>query len=146
MRFVFAVVLFFITSVVHAQSDSMVVKESVARLEDALVAKNYGEVEALLHKDVNFGHSTGWVQGRRDVVNDCKSGKLVYQKIERNNLYVSAITKYWATIRYSGTAEGLTEGKAFKIALHVLQVWAKDKKGKWQLVARQATKLPEQPK
>lgn len=145
MRFVFAVVLFFMTAVVHAQSDSAKVKESVARLENALIAKDYREIEALLHKDVSFGHSTGWVQGRQDVINDCKSGKLTYQKIERNNLYVAAIKNDWATVRYSGRAEGLIEGKAFTFLLHVLQVWVKDKEGKWQLVARQATRLPQQP-
>jgi len=146
MRFVFAIALFFIAPVVHAQSDSAIVKENVARLENALIAKDYREIEALLYKDVNFGHSTGWIQSRQEVINDCKSGKLAYQKIERNNLYVAAIGKDWATVRYSGIAEGLNEGKEFKIALHVLQVWVKNNKGKWQLAARQATKLPEQPK
>jgi len=146
MRFVFAIALFFIAPVVHAQSDSAIVKENVARLENALIAKDYREIEALLYKDVNFGHSTGWIQSRQEVINDCKSGKLAYQKIERNNLYVAAIGKDWATVRYSGIAEGLNEGKEFKIALHVLQVWVKNNKGKWQLAARQATKLPVQPK
>jgi hypothetical protein len=146
MRFVFAIVSFFIASVAHAQSDSTLVKENVARLENALIAKNYPEIEALLYKEVNFGHSTGWIQSREEVMNDCKSGKLAYQKIERNNLYVAAMGKDWATVRYSGIAEGLNAGKEFKIALHVLQVWVKNNKGKWQLAARQATKLPEQPK
>lgn len=146
MRFVLAIVLFFIAPVTHAQSDSATVKENVARLENALIAKNYREIEDLLYKEVNFGHSTGWIQSRQDVVNDCKSGKLAYQKIERNNLYVAAMGKDWATVRYSGIAEGLNEGREFKIALHVLQVWVKNNKGKWQLAARQATKLPEQPK
>lgn len=146
MRSVFTITLFLITSVVHAQSDSTLVKENVARLENALIAKNYREIEALLYKEVNFGHSTGWIQSRQEVIDDCKSGKLAYQKIERNNLYVAAMGKDWATVRYSGIAEGLNGGKEFKIALHVLQVWVKNNKGKWQLAARQATKLPEQSK
>jgi hypothetical protein len=146
MRFVVTIGLFFIASVALAQSDSIAVKESVSRLENALIAKNYQDIEALLYKEVNYGHSTGWIQSRQEVINDCKSGKLAYQKIERNNLYVAAIGKDWATVRYSGIAEGLNEGREFKIALHVLQVWIKSSKGKWQLAARQATKLPEQPK
>lgn len=146
MRFVVTIGLFFIASVALAQSDSIAVKESVSRLENALIAKNYQDIEALLYKEVNYGHSTGWIQSRQEVINDCKSGKLAYQKIERNNLYVAAIGKDWATVRYSGIAEGLNEGREFKIALHVLQVWVKSSKGKWQLAARQATKLPEQPK
>ena len=90
MRFVVTIGLFFIASVALAQSDSIAVKESVSRLENALIAKNYQDIEALLYKEVNYGHSTGWIQSRQEVINDCKSGKLAYQKIERNNLYVAA--------------------------------------------------------
>jgi hypothetical protein len=61
-------------------------------------------------------------------------------------MYVAAISKDWATARYTGIIEAVGEGKDIKAALHVLQVWVKDKKGKWQLLARQATKLPEQVK
>lgn len=146
MRFAFAIISFFLTIAVHAQTDSVIVKESVARLENALITKNVQDIQDLLYNSVNFGHSTGWIQTRDEVINDCKSGKLVYQKIERSNFYVAAIGKDWATVRYSGMAEGLNGGKEFKVALHVLQVWIKNKKGNWQLVARQATKLPEQPK
>lgn len=146
MRFAFAILSFFITLVVSAQPDSIIVKESVVQLENALITKNLQDIEALLYSDVSFGHSNGWVQTKAEVIDDCKSGKLVYQKIGRNNMYVSGISKEWATIRYTGVAEGLNDGKEFKVALHVLQLWVKDRKGKWQLAARQATKLPEQPK
>jgi hypothetical protein len=127
MRFVFTVILFFATAIVYAQSDSVIIKESVARLENALIAKNISDIQQLLYNNVNFGHSTGWVQSRADVINDCKNEKLVYQKIERGNMYVSAIDKNWATVRYTGIAEGINNGQAFKIALHVLQVWVKNK-------------------
>ena len=146
MRFVFALLLFFIAITAHAQPDSVVVKETVVKLENSLITKNYQDIEALLYSEVSFGHSTGWVQNRVQVIDDCKSGKLVYSKIERNDFYVAGMGKDWATIRYTGVAEGLNTGKEFKIALHVLQLWVKNKNGKWQLAARQATKLPEQPK
>ncbi|MBX2922297.1 MAG: nuclear transport factor 2 family protein [Chitinophagaceae bacterium] len=146
MRIVFAIILFFVSPVVYAQADSMIVKESVVRLENALIAKHYQDIDALLYNDVNFGHSTGWVQTRQEIMDDCKSGKLAYGKIERNNFYVAGMGKDWATVRYTGIAEGLNAGKEFKITLHVLQLWVKNKHGKWQLAARQATRLPEQPK
>lgn len=146
MRFAFAIVLFFVSAFTYAQADTVIIKESVAKLENAFIEKNVADIDALLSSDVNFGHSTGWVQTRQEVIDDCKSGKLEYKRIERNNFYVAAIGKDWATVRYTGIAEGLNTGKEFKIALHVLQVWVKNKKGKWQLAARQATKLPEQPK
>lgn len=146
MRLAFAILLFFTTTIVHAQADSVIVKENVVRLENALIEKNIKEIDALLYSNVSFGHSTGWIQSRQEVIDDCKNEKLVYKEIERNNFFVAGIGKDWATIRYTGIAEGQNAGKDFKIALHVMQVWVKDKKGKWQLAARQATKLPEQPK
>lgn len=146
MRFAFIIILFFTTVFVHAQTDSVLIKERVAELENALITKNVQDIQKLLYDNVSFGHSNGWVQSRDEVINDCRSGKLVYQKIERSNFYVAATGKDWATVRYSGVAEGLNDGKEFKVALHVLQVWVKNKSGKWQLAARQATKLPEQPK
>ena len=146
MRFAFTLLLFFITAIAHAQSDSVIVKENLIRLENALIAKNYQDMQKLLHNNVSYGHSTGWIQTKQDVIADCKSGKLSYHKIERSNMYVAAISKDWATVRYTGIIEAVGEGKDIKAALHVLQVWVKDKKGKWQLLARQATKLPEQVK
>ena len=146
MRFALAIMLFFITAGICAQSDSVIVKENLIRLENALIAKNYEDMQGLLHHDVSYGHSTGWVQTKQDVIADCKSGKLSYYKIERNNMHVAAISKDWATVRYTGIIEAVGDGKDIKAALHVLQVWVKDKKGKWQLLARQATKLPEQVK
>lgn len=145
LRFVVAILMFFTCAVVHAQPDSVVIKENLIRFENALIAKNYQDMQELLYDGVSFGHSTGWIQTKQEVINDCKSGKLSYQKIERNNLYVAALGEDWAVVRYSGLAEGVGVGKAFNVALHVLQVWVKNKKGKWQLAARQATKLPELP-
>ena len=144
-RIAFVILIFFSPAVVHAQPDSAIVKENLIRFENALIAKNYQDMQELLYDGVSFGHSTGWIQTKQEVINDCKSGKLSYQKIERNNLYVAALSEDWAVVRYSGLAEGVGVGKAFNVALHVLQVWIKNKKGKWQLAARQATKLPEQP-
>ena len=144
-RIAFVILIFFSTAVVHAQPDSAIVKENLIRFENALIAKNYQDMQELLYDGVSFGHSTGWIQTKQEVINDCKSGKLSYQKIERNNLYVAALSEDWAVVRYSGLAEGVGVGKAFNVALHVLQFWIKNKKGKWQLAARQATKLPEQP-
>lgn len=144
MKLSLSIILFFLAIALQAQPDSMVVKERVARFENALITKNYQVIEELLNNYVSFGHSTGWIQTKQDIINDCKSGKLSYYKIERNNMYVAAINKDWATVRYTGVAEGVGEGKNFNISLHVLQVWVKEKNNNWQLVARQATKLPVQ--
>jgi hypothetical protein len=94
----------------------------------------------LLHTDVSYGHSNGWVQNKNDIVNDLKSGKLIYNKIENTSVMVVAINSNWSTVRTNTNAEGSINGTAFQLKLHVLQVWMKAKNG-WQLLARQSTKL-----
>jgi len=146
MRIVLAIILFFAVPAAYAQADSIIVKETLVKLENAMIAKQIQDMEALLHRDASFGHSTGWVQSRQEIIDDCKSGRLAYRTIKRDNFYVAGMGKDWASLRYTAVMEGVDSGKEFKVALHVLQVWVKNKKGKWQLAARQATKMPEQPK
>lgn len=142
MKLFKVILLLFITGIVHGQSDSVLLKETVVKLDKAMTGKDYGALQELLHKDVSFGHSTGWIQTKTDVLNDLKSGKLHYAKMDRTGVYVAAMNDGWALVRSNAQAEGVTEGKPFSVRLHVLHVWIKDGTGQWQLVARQATKLP----
>ena len=140
MRLIFTIGLFFTGLMVVAQVDSISLKETMHKLDKALMEKDYLSLQRVLHNDVSYGHSSGWVQNRNDIINDLKSGKLVYSKIENNNIMIVAINKNWATIRTNTNAEGSISGTAFNLKLHVLQVWMKTKVG-WQLMARQSTKL-----
>lgn len=123
-----------------AQKDTAAVLDAVQRFEKALMSKDSATVSALLHKDVEFGHSTGWVQLKKDVIGDMMSGFLVYAKIENNATLISAgkdkaIVKEWVTV------SGARDGKAFTdLKLFVMEVWLQNKKG-WQLFSRQGSKL-----
>jgi hypothetical protein len=110
------------------------------KLDKALIEKDYSALQMVLHNDVSYGHSNVWVQNKNDIINDLKSTKLVYSKIENNDVIIVAISKDWATVRTNTNAEGSVSGTAFNLKLHVLQVWIKAKDG-WQLLARQSTKL-----
>jgi hypothetical protein len=123
-----------------AQVDSAGLKETIQKLDKALIQKDEFVLKTVLYNDVNYGHSNGWVQNKADVLNDFKSGKLVYHKIENNSLILLSINKKWATVKTNTNAEGAVNGSAFKLTLHVMQVWMKTKKG-WQLLARQSTKM-----
>jgi uncharacterized protein DUF4440 len=138
MRYVF-VILLFISCSCFAQKDTAAVLDAVMRMEKALVDKNKEVLEGLLHKDVAFGHSSGWVQTKKDVMKDMSSGFLVYAKIENNSIAIEAGKKK-AIVKERITATGKRDNKDFELALFVMQVWVKTKKG-WQLFARQSTKL-----
>jgi hypothetical protein len=124
MKFLFTIVLFFAGLVAVAQVDSAGLKTAMQQLDKALLGKDETVLKQVLHKDV---------------LNDFKSGKLVYNKIENNSTGIINISKKWATVKTSTNAEGTVNGTAFKMTLHIMQVWMNTKKG-WQLFARQSAK------
>ena len=140
MRFFLTIILFFISWIVVAQVDSVELKNAMQKLDKALLEKDSLILAAVLHKEVSYGHSNGWVQTKKDLWSDFVSGKLIYKKIENNSSAIAAISKKWATVRMNTAAEGTGNGKNFNMTLHVLQVWMKTKEG-WQLFARQSAKL-----
>ena len=123
-----------------AQVDSLGLKETMQKLDAALLQKDEMVLKTVLHKDLSFGHSNGWIESKNDVLNDLKSGKLVYNKIENNSSAIVNINEKWATVKTNTNAEGVVNGTAFKLTLHVMQFWIKTKKG-WQLIVRQSSKL-----
>jgi len=132
------IVLFFINSS-FAQVDSVGLKDAMQQLDKALLQKDETVLKSILHKDLGFGHSNGWIQTRTDILNDFTSGKLTYHKIENNSSAIVVISKKYATVKTNTNAEGVVNGTAFKLTLHIMQFWIKTKKG-WQLIARQSAK------
>ena len=133
-----ALVLFFINST-FAQVDSIGLKNAMHKLDKALLQKDETVLMSVLHKDLSFGHSNGWIQNKKDILNDFASGKLTYNKFENNSSAIVTISKKYATVKTNTNAEGVVNGTAFKLTLHIMQFWIKTKKG-WQLIARQSAK------
>lgn len=141
MKHIFAIGLLFFSVVGVAQVDSLSLKKAMSDLDNALVNKDEKALVQLLHPDVSYGHSNGWVQNKNDIINDLKSGKLTYDKIDNISVSIVAINRNWATVRTNTNATGRsTTIPTFELKLHVLQVWLKTEYG-WQLLARQGTKL-----
>ena len=122
-----------------AQVDSVGLKDVMQRLDKALLQKDEKVLQTVLHKDASYGHSNGWIQSKNDILNDFKSGKLTYNKIENNSSAIVTMSKKYATVKTNTNAEGVVNGTAFKLTLHIMQFWVKTKKG-WQLMARQSAK------
>lgn len=123
-----------------AQIDSIGLKNAMQELDKALLQKDKAGLKLVLHDDLSFGHSNGWIQSKSDILNDFASGKVTYNKIENNSLAIVKINKKYATVKTNTNAEGVVNGTAFKLTLHIMQFWIKTKKG-WQLIARQSAKL-----
>ena len=132
-------IVLFLVNNSFAQVDSVVLKEMIQQLDKALLQKDERILQTVLHKEVSYGHSNGWIQSKNDILNDFTSGKLTYNKIENNSSAIVNISKKYATVKTNTNAEGTVNGTAFKLTLHIMQFWIKTKKG-WQLVARQSAK------
>ncbi len=140
MRFVLAIlILLFVSFKGFAQKDTAAVLAAVVKLEKALIDKDTASLSALLHKDVAYGHSSGWVQTKKNVVDDMLSGFLEYKKFSDNSFLIDA-NKEKAIVKEKVTVSGVRDGKPFDLTLFVMEVWLQNKKG-WQLYARQSTKL-----
>ena len=141
MRFLLTTILFLAGLMAIAQADSIELKNTMQKLDKALQEKDSSILAAVLHKNVSYGHSNGWVQTKKDLWDDFASGKLVFSKIENNSTTIAAINDKWATVRMNTAVEGKLNDKGFTMVLHIMQVWMKTKKKGWQLVARQGAKI-----
>ena len=131
------ILLLIVSSFTFAQSSFL--KEAVVKLDKALVAKDTVVLKQLLHKDLTYGHSNGWIETKADVIKDLQVGKLAYDKIESRDLQWT-VTNNIATMRSTTEVGFRLDNKSGELKLHVLQVWLKTNKG-WQLLSRQSTKL-----
>ncbi len=137
MKIVVTILFLFVYSLSLAQTSFL--KEAMAKLDKALIAKDTITLKQLLHKDLSYGHSNAWVETKEDVIKDLLSGKLAYIKIDSKDFTWSA-SKNWATVRTTSKINYSLDGKEGVLQLHVMQCWLKTNKG-WQLIARQSTKL-----
>ena len=136
---IFLILSLLISKSSFTQIDSIGLKAAMQKLDQALLKKDEAVLKQVLHKNVSYGHSNGWIQTKDDILNDFKSGKLVYNKIENSSSDIITISNKWATVKTNTNAEGAVNGTAFKLTLHIMQVWMNTKKG-WQLYARQSAK------
>jgi Domain of unknown function (DUF4440) len=138
-KIVIAFLIFGFVNSSFAQIDSVGLKYAMQQLDKALLQKDENALQTVLHKEVSYGHSNGWIQSKNDILNDFNSGKLTYNKIQNNSSAIVNISKKYATVKTNTNAEGVVNEIAFKLTLHVMQFWIKTKKG-WQLIARQSAK------
>lgn len=138
-KIVLAFLIFGFVNSSFAQIDSVGLKNVMQQLDKALLQKDEKQLQTVLHKEVSYGHSNGWIQNKNDILSDFTSGKLIYNKIENNSSAIVTISKKYATVKTNTNAEGVVNGTAFNLKLHIMQFWIKTKKG-WQLIARQSAK------
>lgn len=115
------------------------IEGTAQKLEKALVQKDTVALKKLLHDDLGYGHSNGWVENKTEVIENLVSGKMQYTSIQSESP-VWKQTGDMVIVRTKSKIEFIVNGKEGKLDLFVLQVWKKEG-NEWKLVARQSTKL-----
>ncbi len=138
MKFFLVWILVLVSSLVIGQ-DTVGLKKATVALNEALLKKDAAALQLLMHDNLSYGHSNGWIQTKQDVMADFVSGKIEYKKIEAGEESFT-IAKQAVAVRSITKVEGVVNSTTFSLSLQVLQVWKKIKK-QWVLIARQSVKL-----
>ncbi|MBX2916039.1 MAG: nuclear transport factor 2 family protein [Cyclobacteriaceae bacterium] len=105
-----------------------------------LINKQYDSLYLVLHNQVQYIHSNGWVQAKKEVIDDLTTGKLNYTNIEVLESKVT-IYKSTAVVTGKGNFRGLMPDKSeFNLSLCYTEVYVKVGK-QWMLLNRLATKI-----
>jgi hypothetical protein len=121
-------------------SASDVVKAAELQRFEAAQKVDLDLLGKLLGDDLTYTHSTGALQTKAQLLDDLKTGKLQFKKIEPGELQVRV---FGAAALINGTAKFsvVSNGEAKDINLRFTDVWI-NRAGRWQMVAWQSTKLP----
>lgn len=117
-----------------------VIAENCKMLDKALVQRDTLTLNKLLHNNLSFGHSNGWLEKKNDLLRTLKTEKVSYLSIDQvSTAIIQYQKKDLISTRRDIDVKGLLEGKSFDLKLNVLEIWIKER-GEWQLLARQSVK------
>lgn len=141
MKKLLLLICLFTTLCASAQSDADKVLQRVQELTNAIFsAKDSAVIDGLLAEEVTYGHSSGKIENRQEMIQGAVHSGLTF-----SNIVVGTPTIFFqskaAIVRHEFTANAVdAAGKQSVLHIGVLQVWVKQK-GNWKLTARQAVKI-----
>ena len=120
-------------------ADETALNQAVEALRKATLAQDKAKLEQLLADQVSYGHSSGRVENKTEVINGVMNRKSVVKSIDFPELKV-AVVGNGAVARHLWVSQSEMDGKPTTTKIGVLQVWQKQD-GNWKLLARQGYKL-----
>lgn len=141
MRYLPILLLTISTTVAWAQADngSSVLALS-ARKYQWLIHRRADSLDRVLDERIQYIHSNGWVQNKKEILDDMWTGKLVYQRVTIKDASVRVYGKA-AVVTGTGTFEGINNGTAFNLELRYTEVYVLSDAG-WKLVSRHSNRMP----
>ena len=115
------------------------VTNAVEQLRMAMIDGNGPALENMVSDKLSYGHSSGYIDDKKEFVEKLASGKSDFVSINLTEQTIS-ISGNTAIVRHILTAKTNDGGNPGDVHLRVLLIWEK-KKGRWLLLARQAVKM-----
>lgn len=137
--FFFAFLLIAGTGAAQQTSEQEVLNLSKTKF-DWLIKKQYDSLEKLLDGRVQYIHSNGWIQSKQEVLDDMKSGKLVYQNVTVKEAFARQYDNS-TVITGLGRFEGINGGVSFSMDLRYTEVYIRVN-GRWRLASRHSNRMP----
>jgi hypothetical protein len=111
-----------------------------ARRFDAMIARDFAKLDALVHDELRYTHSSGVTDGKASWLDSMRSGRVKYQSARCSEQKVRI---YGETALITGRAQIEAEiaGQPKTLRLLFLNAWTRTPQG-WQFVAWQSTPLP----
>jgi len=123
------------------KNNELAVATAVERLNQAMVDANQMSLDQLTSKNLSYGHSSGLVEDKGAFITAIVDGTFGFTSIDLTEQTIS-FNGDVAIVRHKFAAKTDDKDKApGTVKLAVMQIWQKEK-GKWLLLARQATKIP----
>ena len=106
-------------------------------LRNALINKDSVALDDVLASDVSYGHTSGLIQTKPQLIRSVMSKEQDYQNIIPSDMNIR-IYDNTGVVTMKSTVIMNYQGKPLNMDMYVTLVWIK--KNKWQLVARQSVK------
>jgi hypothetical protein len=116
-------------------NDANAVAERVESLRRTMLKPDKAAFDDLLAEALSYGHTTGLVETKADVINAFVSGRAVFNALELPEQTI-AFSGDIAIVRHRFNGECLNDGKPGSPRIRVVQAWHKQD-GRWRLLVRQ---------
>lgn len=138
MRPLLVIALLLVSAFATAQTDEAKLTTTLKEFHQALVTKNTVSINQQTDKALSYGHSNGWVETKKELIEHLENGYMEYNSFREDSIKVE-VNGNVAHARFIADINATMSGKEFNFQLQVLEVWVK--KGKrWVLFARQAVR------
>jgi hypothetical protein len=133
------VVMLFTASAFAQSADEAAIARNMDTLHKAMVAVDKGQLEGLTWPELNYGHSAGRIENKKEFVDALVTKKSILSRIELSKM-TTQIVGDLAIVRAHMSGISESTGKPAPVEIGLLLVWQK-RGGEWKLLARQAFRV-----